>query len=110
MSQYPTKNPLADELFALVERDAGFAHISDGIDVLTESQIMSLAEGARDRHQRCVKLLDAFLLHHWKRIARKRDYEPIPKRYLTRASGQEASGTQKTPAPAFRAGAERASE
>lgn len=70
-------NKLADELFRLVEKDAGFAHISDGIDVLGENDLMELAEKSRARHDQCVKLLNAFLTHHWKRIALGRPYTPM---------------------------------
>lgn len=82
---------LADELFGLVERDAGYAHVSDGIEVLTEGEIMQLAENVRERHIRCVNLLDAFLLHHWKRIARNRPYAPLPERKRLAALGNEQS-------------------
>jgi hypothetical protein len=79
MSQFPNKNPMADELFGLVQRPAGYAHISDGIDVLNEDQLLDLAIGSRDRHEECVKLLNTFILHHAKRIALKRPYVPQKK-------------------------------
>ena len=79
MSQYPNKNLMADELFRLVERDAGYAHISDGIDILSEEELLDLAEKCRGRHEACVKLLNDFLYHHSTRIVLKRPYAPMKK-------------------------------
>lgn len=74
------ENPLADELFRLVERPAGFAHISDGINILDEEEILSLAENSQAQHELCAELLSKFLHHHWKRIALKRPYSPMVRR------------------------------
>lgn len=80
MTAQPNKNPMATELFKLVEGPGGYAHISDGIDVLSEEQLLELAEQCRDRHQECAKLLNSFLYHHSKRVVLKRPYEPMKKR------------------------------
>lgn len=66
---------MADELFKLVEGPGGYAHISDGIDVLSEDQILELAARARGQHEKCAKLLNAFIYHHAKRIVLKRPYQ-----------------------------------
>lgn len=65
---------MAEELFALVERDAGYAHISDGIDILSEKELLNLAAKSRDLHERCAKKLNAFVLHHANRIVLGKPY------------------------------------
>lgn len=78
MSAWQNANPMADELFKLVEKPAGYAHISDGIDVLSEDRLLKLAADARDRHEQCVALLNKFIRHHARRLALKRPYKPMP--------------------------------
>jgi len=71
-------NPMADELFRLAERDAGYAHVSDGVEILDEEQLMKVAESARTHHARCVELLTAFVEHHEQRLREGRPYAPMP--------------------------------
>lgn len=53
---------LARELFALVEKDQGFAFISDGIEGLSRKQIFDLANGSLKYSRRVVRKLEQFML------------------------------------------------
>jgi hypothetical protein len=80
MTAQQRDNPMANELFRLVEGHAGYAHISDGIGNLTDEHILNLAEAAGNKHTECAKLLNDFVYHHAKRIALKRAYAPMKRR------------------------------
>lgn len=57
---------LAHELFGVIETEQGFAHISDGITVLTRDEILGIARASLKHHRKCVLLLEDFLRKHIK--------------------------------------------
>jgi len=52
---------LADELFALVERDQGYSYISDGNGHMTRDQIVAVARASLEAHERCARALRRWL-------------------------------------------------
>ncbi len=57
----PPDPDLANELFGLVERDQGYAFISDGIEVLSRAEIFTLAQAALKNSRRVVRTLERFM-------------------------------------------------
>jgi hypothetical protein len=58
---------LAAELFALVERDQGWAFISDGIEVLSRVEIFNLARASLKYSRRVVRTLEKFMATEFER-------------------------------------------
>lgn len=57
---------LGDELFRLVERDQGFAFISDGIGLLSEDKIFELARETIKLNNRVNRKIKRWLKNHGK--------------------------------------------
>ena len=52
---------LADRLFNLVQKDQGWAFISDGIEVLSRREIFNLAQASLKYSRRVVRKLERFM-------------------------------------------------
>jgi len=55
---------LAEELFALVEEDQGYAFISDGIEVLSKKEILWLARASLKHTKIVVNRLEKFIYRY----------------------------------------------
>lgn len=55
---------LADELFGLIEKDQGYAFISDGIGVLSKTELLRLAQAALTHSEKVCRNLRKFIKTH----------------------------------------------
>lgn len=58
------RSRLADDLFRAVELEQGFAFISDGLDVLSDEDIVAIARGSLYHSRRVVRILEKWLAKH----------------------------------------------
>lgn len=52
---------LADSLFNAVQKDQGFAFISDGMDEMNDSTVIAIARGSLMHSRRVVRILEKWL-------------------------------------------------
>jgi hypothetical protein len=66
-------NPLAEELFRRIETEQGHAYISDGIESLTDYELIALTRGALEHAKRVVCILKEFLKEYEPMLHKKRE-------------------------------------
>lgn len=68
-------NDLGRKLFSLVERDQGFAYISDGMDGYPDGRVLDFARGALKHAKIVVRKLERFIATHERRLKDKVDHQ-----------------------------------